>query len=276
MTLPLPRSLSPSKISSFTNCALAFKFSAIDRLAEPPSPAATKGTLVHRALEGLFWNHDTGRRTLAAGLHELDQAWTLMSDEPEILDLALSGLQAQAFIDDARVLIRNYFDIEDPNSIDAVGVEMSLEAQVGDIRLRGIIDRLDRIKDGQLVITDYKTGRAPSPNQENSRLAGVNFYSLLCEQVLGERPALVKLLYLRQPVIIASEPSEQTHRALSNRTTAVWSAISRACENEDFRPKTSPLCSWCGFKPYCPAFGGDPLSAPIALETRSASGATGT
>src|SRR3546814_8922029 len=54
MSLPLPSSLSPSKVSSFTNCALSFRFSAIDRLPEPPSVAATRGSLVHAALERLF------------------------------------------------------------------------------------------------------------------------------------------------------------------------------------------------------------------------------
>ena len=38
---------------------------------------------------------------------------------------------------------------------------------------------------------------------------------------------------------------------------AVWSAVERACEREDFRPKPGRLCDWCGFKAYCPAFGGD-------------------
>ncbi len=54
MPLPLPTSLSPSKVSSFTDCGLAFRFSAIDHLPEPPSVAATRGTLVHAALERLF------------------------------------------------------------------------------------------------------------------------------------------------------------------------------------------------------------------------------
>ena len=54
MALPVPYGLSPSKVESFKSCALAFRFSAIHRLPEPPSPYATKGTLVHRALELLF------------------------------------------------------------------------------------------------------------------------------------------------------------------------------------------------------------------------------
>ena len=36
MALQLPTSLTPSKVASFKDCALAFKFSTIDRLPEPP------------------------------------------------------------------------------------------------------------------------------------------------------------------------------------------------------------------------------------------------
>ena len=67
MALPLPSSLTPSKVASFKDCALAFRFSAIDRLPEPPSPHTTKGTLVHRALELLFCL-EAGERTPLAAL----------------------------------------------------------------------------------------------------------------------------------------------------------------------------------------------------------------
>ena len=49
------------------------------------------------------------------------------------------------------------------------------------LALRGIIDRLE-LRDGELVVTDYKTGRAPSVNWEQKSLAGVHFYSFLCER----------------------------------------------------------------------------------------------
>jgi putative RecB family exonuclease len=42
---------------------------------------------------------------------------------------------------------------------------------------------------------------------------------------------------------------------------AIWQAVHRACEREDFRPNPGPLCEWCSFKEFCPAFGGDPAAA---------------
>ncbi len=162
---------------------------------------------------------------------------------------------------DAASLVDGYFRLEDPNEVTAVGVELLLEAEVGGLRLRGIIDRLDVTADGEFIVVDYKTGRVPSEKQEQSRLGGVQFYALLCEQVLGRRPVSVRLLYLKDPVVIAADPSEQALRGLRQRTSAVWSAIERACEDEDFRPKPSPLCNWCHFQQFCPAFGGDPAAA---------------
>src|SRR5437763_13919733 len=73
MSLPLPTTLSPSKISAFKHCPLQFRFSVIDRLPEPPSPAASKGTLVHRALELLMLRAPAGR-TPAAALADLEPA----------------------------------------------------------------------------------------------------------------------------------------------------------------------------------------------------------
>ena len=48
-----------------------------------------------------------------------------------------------------------------PRTITPIGLELRLEVEVGEPPLRGIIDRLELDADGELVVTDYKTGRAP-------------------------------------------------------------------------------------------------------------------
>ncbi|MGA2037201.1 MAG: PD-(D/E)XK nuclease family protein, partial [Acidimicrobiales bacterium] len=258
MSLPLPGSLSPSKVSKFTECALAFRYSAIDRLPEPPSPHALKGTLVHGALERLFWELPRGKRSAAAARLALDAAWEALQSDPEAEGLELSSDGQETFVCDAWALVEGYLRLEDPDTVDAAGVELLLEAEVGGVTLRGIIDRLDVTPGGDLVVVDYKTGRVPSQIQEHQRLGGVHFYALLCEEVLGVRPALVRLMYLREPLVIETAPSDQALRGLRQRTAAVWAAIERSCAAEDFRPKPGPLCDWCSFRALCPAFGGAP------------------
>src|SRR3954453_8422148 len=105
MTLPLPRSLSPSKVASFKDCALAFRFSAIDHLPEPSSPWAVKGTLVHRALELLFWEESPGRRTLPVAMEKLARARAELQTDPEFAGLALSEDDEAEFAADAETLV---------------------------------------------------------------------------------------------------------------------------------------------------------------------------
>ena len=264
MALAVPTSLSPSKVSAFRDCALAFRLSAIDRIPEPPSAPAAKGTLVHRALELLLELPPEERTPQAAGAL-LPQAETDVLDGEEYAELPLSPEERQAFVAHASQLVDKYFELEDPRTIRPEGLELMLEAEVGGVRLRGIIDRLERDGDGRLVVTDYKTGRVPGERFEHGKLGGVHFYAFLCEQVLGERPARIQLYYLADPVAIVAEPSDQSIRGLERRVNAIWTAVERACEREDFRPRPGRLCDWCSFKAYCPAFGGVPPAPPLAV-----------
>ena len=260
MALPLPTSLSPSKVASFKDCALAFRFSAIDRLPEPPSPWATKGTLVHRALELLFCEPPEAR-TLPTALVCLDRARVEMATDREFVGLGLDAEEAAQFAADAEVLVRRYFELEDPRAIHPIGLELRLEVKVGSLTLRGIIDRLELDGDGGLVVTDYKSGKVPGVTHEQSRLGGVHFYAFLCERLFGRRPDRIQLLYLQEPVAIIAEPTEQSIKGLEQRASAIWKAVERACETENFKPRPSGLCEWCSFREYCPAWGGDPAKA---------------
>jgi putative RecB family exonuclease len=264
MPLELPVSLSPSKVSTFTDCALAFRFSTIDRLPEPPSPSATKGTLVHAALEGLFCL-EPAARTREAARAALVRASDDIRARPDFADLALDQEAEAAFLADADAIVQRYFQLEDPTSIHPIGIELKLEVELGGVRLRGIIDRLELDADGELVVTDYKTGKAPSESFEQSRLSGVAFYSLLCERLFGKRPAAVQLLYLSEPLAIIARPSDRSTRGVEKKLAAVWAAVELACEHDDFRPRPSRLCDYCAFQAYCPAFGGDPADAAREL-----------
>jgi putative RecB family exonuclease len=221
---------------------------------------------VHRALELLF-TEDPAERTLEAALSALDRAVTEFQTDPEFTLLGLTSEAEAAFIDDAERLVRRYFTMEDPRRVRDIGLELRLEVTVGDLTLRGIIDRLDLDDDGELVVTDYKTGRPPMASREQSKLAGVHFYAFLCQQLFGKRPVRVQLLYLSTGETIVATPTEQSVNFLPRRTLAVWSAVEKACLAGDFRARTSALCKFCAFQRWCPAYGGDPDKA--ALEAPS-------
>ncbi|MBA3605065.1 MAG: PD-(D/E)XK nuclease family protein [Acidimicrobiia bacterium] len=262
----VPTSLSPSRVEKFTSCPLAFRFASIEKLSEAPSIHATKGSLVHRALE-LAYTHAAPERTPALFHATLAAATDEFRDAPEFVALDLSAEQVEEFDRDCTELVENYLRMEDPTTIHPIGIELRLDAPVESLSLRGIIDRLE-LRDGGLVVTDYKTGRAPSVNWEQKSLAGVHFYSFLCEEVLGQRPVAIRLMYLRSGETIEATPSAQSVRFITTRTTAVWRAVERACITGDFRPRPSALCASCGFQQWCPSFGGDPALAALEAPRR--------
>ena len=282
MALEVPKTLSPSKVSTFKDCALRFRLSAIDRLPEAPSVAATRGTMVHLALEHLM-RRPPAERTVDAALDDLHRAHREMADHPDVTGLGLDAEQDAAFVASAEQLVRNYFRLEDPTQVRGNGLELMLgtdvtvdvrhrdvagrwATQAHHLRLRGIIDRLDIDDDGEITVVDYKTGRAPSERFEQGSLSGVHFYAYLCERFFGKAPARVQLLYLADPVTITATPSAQSIRGLGKRVEAIWTTVVQACEKESFRPNPGKLCSYCSYQAYCPAQGGslDALAAPTS------------
>ena len=253
----VPTSLSPSRVQSFTKCPLAFRFASIQNLPDPGSVSTLKGTIVHRVLELLF-GLEPAQRTNEAAQALLPQAWSESIVSDDFLRLRLDDVQSEAMRSECSVLIDQYFEIETPSTIEPVGTELRIAAQLGQLELRGIIDRLDRAPDGTLVITDYKTGKAPPQSQEQERFAAMHFYAWLCEETLGERPSEMRLLYVPSRRVLSSAPTQQTISFLPRRTSAVFAAIEKACTTGVFRTQKGSLCNYCSFKRWCPEFGGDP------------------
>jgi putative RecB family exonuclease len=266
-TFDVPTSLSPSRVEAFTKCPMLFRFVSIEKIDDPPSIHTTRGSLVHRALE-LAFHHPAAERTPELFAAALDTAIAEYRTLPDLIGLGLDDERTEVLFAECRQLVDTYLRMEDPRDVKAIGLELSLGAQIDGLNLRGIIDRLD-LRDGELVVTDYKTGRSPSVNWELRSLSGVRFYALLCQQVFGRLPAAVRLLYLGSGEIIEARPSEQATKFVATRTAAVWNAVERACLTGDFKPHPTALCELCAFRPWCPAFGGDPeraaVEAPLAF-----------
>jgi putative RecB family exonuclease len=269
-SIPVPISLSPSSMGTFTSCPLAFRFSYIERLPEPPSAPASKGTLVHLALQHLMWR-PAAERTIENALLDLGRARADLETDAEFAELELAPEEWNQFHADAEVLVRRYFEMEDPTQVNVLGLELRVSAETADgVKIRGIIDRLELDAAGELVVTDYKTGSAPSEGWEQQSMAGVHIYSLLCERMFGRRPARVQLLYLSKPERIVTASTDQSLRGVEMKSGALMRAIRTACARNDFRPRPSALCSYCSFQEFCPAYGGHPDEARPTLLARQA------
>src|ERR1700731_1065574 len=103
------RSLSPSRAGDFLTCPLLYRFRVIDRLPEPPSPAAARGTLAHAGLEHLF-NRQAGQRTPEAPRSLRTPEWeSLLAAEPELAGLFAEDADRVAWLGEAAAMLDRYF-----------------------------------------------------------------------------------------------------------------------------------------------------------------------
>lgn len=266
------RSLSPSRAADFVQCPLLYRFRVVDRLPEPPSPAAVRGTVVHAVLERLF-DLPAASRTVAAARDLLGPQWQrLLESDPALATLFAEDDEALAqWLDSADRLLGRWFDLEDPTRLEPAERELYVEADLAEgLRLRGYVDRLDVAPGGAVRVVDYKTGRAPSERFEARALFQMRFYALVLWRSRGVVPRVLQLVYLGSGEVLRYSPDEADLRATERKVLALWQAITLAAETGDWRPSPGRLCDWCHHRPLCPAHGGTPPPLPDDAAARAA------
>ncbi|MER7210189.1 RecB family exonuclease [Streptosporangium sp. NPDC001559] len=256
--------LSPSRAGDFMTCPLLYRFRVIDRLPEPPSPAAVRGTMVHSVLERLY-DLPAAERTRAAALDLLEPQWRrLLAAEPSYEDMFTDEAERAAWLSQAAVMVERYFTLEDPTLLEPAERELYIEATLDNgLVLRGYIDRLDVAPTGEVRVVDYKTGSAPGPAFEAKALFQMRFYALALWRLHGSVPRVLQLMYLGgQGEVLRYAPDEADLLATERKVRALWTAIERAMETGEWPPRPSRLCDWCNYQELCPQFGGTPPPLP--------------
>jgi putative RecB family exonuclease len=262
-SLDQPRltSLSPSRASDFKTCPQLYKFKSIDKIPTVPTPYQARGTTAHLALERLF-TEPAPLRTPERLYDLFREAWAEIKPE-EYPDLFATLDEERAWGIESLELLAAYFGIEDPTAFEPEELEMDLTADLGSITIRGILDRMERITepnlDGSerelLVITDYKTGKAPPEQYAHKAFFALKIYALLIRVTRGITPDRVRLLYLNGPTEYTMDINDAQLDAMERQLHALWDAIQKAIDTEVWPARTSALCDWCDFKEtLCPAW----------------------
>ncbi|GAA4692029.1 PD-(D/E)XK nuclease family protein [Nocardioides nanhaiensis] len=271
-TAPLG-TLSPSRAGDFLSCPLLYRFRSVDRLPEPVSLDALRGTVVHRVLEQLY-DLPAPQRTPERAGALVPGAWAeILTQEPEAQEGFADDAAREAWLATCETSVRRYFDLEDPTRLEPADRELYVETLLeSKLLVRGIVDRVDVAADGAIRVVDYKTGRAPGVGWEAKALFQLRIYALALWRERGVLPAMLQLLYLGDGQVIRYEPDAQSLMATERKLEAVWRAIATAHETGEFLPHRSGLCGWCAHQAICPAWGGTPPPLPDSLVSRPVSG----
>jgi RecB family exonuclease len=277
----LPDKFSPTGIETFLACPRKWFYRYRMLLKEPEEPMkigftpADMGTVVHRALRGLFAER-------SEALRSPDYRWT-DSDRSRLSDLllaaatevgrgSLTGPQRREIkrwgpkLDRVLAVDQCY---RSKDRATPIVFEHELYGEVAGIAIRGVADRIDRLDDDTLVVIDYKTGRAPDTTKKSrdsgdtrkgTRLQGLLYATLAQEPSSGLEGgpftgARGEYWYLGGS--IEKMTVVQTVNDANRAELVGWLELVRDMFAGGMTPMTparsqNKLCPYCAYRDICP------------------------
>ena len=254
---PKPDGVSPSRVNQIETCPRQYQYASIEKLPERKKMATYRGTVFHAILETMFIRtQETPQdRTVELTLDIMREMLPELVNDEIAAEMELDDTERQVFTRDLAKYIRTYFTMEDPTKVLTEGIEIRYDLDMGGFGLRGILDRLDRDPDGSLVIVDYKTGKVPQDKYKASALLPSKIYAYLCQEILGERPKEIRLLYVQFGKTLVVNVTDEDVIYAEKRVREAWGKIEKWYEDGYFPAIRNNLCDkWCSFRNICPLY----------------------
>ncbi|HEX6601236.1 MAG TPA: ATP-dependent DNA helicase [Solirubrobacterales bacterium] len=235
-------SLSASDLSLYLTCPLKYKFARVFGIPQEPTINQRFGILFHNVLERFHKeppeNPEDGLRTLNRLFESGWRRTGFGSSDDEL-----------QFRDRAREALRLYWDRERESESEPVWLEKKFDFKVGDHHVRGRVDRVDRLPDGDYELIDYKTGERKSEEDLDSDLQ-LALYRMAAREAWGIEASTGSYYY----VLDAEKVPAPTRPDDAERVERTVLQVGEGILSQDFEPRPSPtVCSWCDYRLICPA-----------------------
>jgi superfamily I DNA/RNA helicase/RecB family exonuclease len=242
-----PVTLTPSTLQTLNDCPLRW-------LAERHGGAnardlrSTVGSLVHALIA------EPGQ-TEAQLLAELDRVWEQLPFDARWYsanELARHRAMIEAFVQ---------WRTQTRGQLTEVGVEVAVDGALGNVRLCGRADRLERDGAGRLVVVDVKTGKTPVSKDDAQQHAQLAMYQLaVAEGMLPAgpnytEPGGARLVYVGKTG--ANGATEREQDPLTPAAREQWRTVveraAAATAGPNFIARRNDGCAHCPIRPSCPA-----------------------
>jgi DNA helicase II / ATP-dependent DNA helicase PcrA len=235
-------SLSASDLSLYLTCPLKYKFARVFGIPQEPTINQRFGILFHNVLERFHKDPPPNEHEGLSRLHKLfAEGWrrTGFGDSDDELQ----------FRDRAREALRLYWERERLSDGEPVWLEKKFDFKVGDHHVRGRVDRVDRLADGDYELIDYKTGERKSEEDLDSDLQ-LALYRMAAREAWGIEASTGSYYYVldgeKVPAPTRPDDAERVERTVLQ--------VGEGILSQDFEPRPSPkVCSWCDYRLICPA-----------------------
>lgn len=162
-----------SKINAWLYCPYLYQFSYIEKKYPPRNPPSSLGTSIHRALK----RYALENLDLEGLLSAYEESWENSGYETP-------QLMMEYYRKGARML-ENFWISERERESRILAAEKDFEFILGDLTVRGTIDRIDKKKDGKIELIEYKTGESEKYAQEIYESLQLDIYALALKKAMN-------------------------------------------------------------------------------------------
>lgn len=248
---------SHSKIETFEQCKLKFKYRYIDKIIPEVAKGieAHLGDIVHKTLE---WLYTQVMEKRIPSINDVVSFYSEKWEENYSSDMPIvnKSLTAKDYFNRGVEFLVNYYMKYHPFQDNTIATEKRIEINLdekGEKKLIGFIDRLSHnVKDNEVEIHDYKTSNSMMARErvENSRQLSI--YSLAIKEMFGkDKKICMTWHFLAHDMKVCIR---RTNEELENFRKEIMEIIKNIEQTESFPPTKSQLCYWCEYMDICPVW----------------------
>ncbi|MBS3078556.1 PD-(D/E)XK nuclease family protein [Candidatus Pacearchaeota archaeon] len=245
---------SHSRLSTYEQCKLKFKFRYIDKL-QPEIEHTIEGFLGGIVHESLEWLYNQVINKNIPSLEQLIEYYAIHWNKHYNSEIKIvnTELTPEFYFDKGIKFLIDYYVKNQPFSENTIAIEHQIVLDLDDsgkYQLQGFIDRLVHNKETNIFeIHDYKTG-AMKTQEDLDKDRQLALYSLGVRKLFPE----TKDVYLIWHYLDFNEKKQSTRtiEQLEQLKQDVIQLITQIESEKEFNANPGILCRWCEFRKYCP------------------------
>ncbi len=234
--------LSFTQISLYQSCPLCYKLRYIDGLKLKDRWYFSFGTTMHLCVEHFFKVRVPPPPSLDDLLQFYEQNW-----RSEGYESAEEEVKYKAF---GREILSQFWKVHSADFQMPLAVERLFYIDIEGVKLRGFIDRVDKLESGGLSIVDYKTNKELFTIDDLEKDLQLTLYQLASEEMWQFPIEKLTLYHLRSNTPCSCEPRNRP------RLEQARNLVLEVAENiakERFPATENEYCP-CDFPEHCPYY----------------------
>lgn len=234
--------MSYTQFDTFMQCPLKYSYRYLMAVPTPPSHASSYGTAIHATLNEFYQEISSGTAPSLENLLSLfEKNWIHEGFDDRGHEEKRKS--------EGREVLKKFFEVNSvPEWVIPAFLEKPFSLKIGEARIGGRIDRIDKLEDGTYEVIDYKTGSSKKDTDLQKDLQ-LSLYDIACREGLGIHVSKLSLYFIDDNVKVSTSRTDEQLEACRHEILELVEEMKKS----DFAPTPGFVCKFCDFRLICSA-----------------------